>query len=339
MLCILYVIAVGTCLGIAALLVERALPQSWARRWVWCAVIPVSVVLPGYYRAHHNWSITAMLNQRAAAAAPDHVLGMPLSSVLDSAWWTRIEGYDAIINRLWLSASAVLLAWGLVTAWRVARVMRRARRERGDPGRPTTVDGVAVIVTDAMGPATVGLWRTRVLVPHWVLALPRIQRRYVLHHEEEHRTAHDARLLFVASLTLILMPWNLALWWQLRRLRLAVEMDCDNRVVAALGDATAYGTLLLTVAQASSRGPRLQPALLGGVGMLEHRLTMLLSPTPLRHIQRFLLPAMALGLLLVVLSMPHPVLGARGTTHGTTAPGATSHAHAAHAPEGVAPRR
>ena len=103
------------------------------------------------------------------------------------------------------------------------------------------------------------------------------------------------------------MPWNLALWWHLRRLRLAVEMDCDSRVVGALGDARAYGELLLKVAQASSRGPGLQPALLG-VGMLERRLTQLVAPVPLKHIQRFLLPAAAIGLLFVVLKMPHPVL-------------------------------
>jgi beta-lactamase regulating signal transducer with metallopeptidase domain len=105
------------------------------------------------------------------------------------------------------------------------------------------------------------------------------------------------------------MPWNLAMWWQLRRLCLAVEMDCDNRVVSGLGDATAYGELLLKVAQAGSRGPRLQPALLG-VGTLERRLTALLAPTQLRYLQRFLLPAVAIGLLFVVLMMPHPVLPA-----------------------------
>jgi beta-lactamase regulating signal transducer with metallopeptidase domain len=103
------------------------------------------------------------------------------------------------------------------------------------------------------------------------------------------------------------MPWNLALWWQLRRLCLAIEMDCDNRVVAELGDATAYGELLLRIAQATSRGPRLQPAFLGGMGSLERRLTGLLAPAPLRYVQRVLLPTLALGLLLLVLSMPHPV--------------------------------
>jgi bla regulator protein blaR1 len=113
------------------------------------------------------------------------------------------------------------------------------------------------------------------------------------------------------------MPWNVALWWNLRRLRLAVEMDCDNRVVNGLGDANAYGHMLLKVAQATSRGPRLQPALLGGVGMLERRLTVLLAPTPLRHIQKFLLPAVAIALLLLVFSMPHPVLTTTNTSHGT----------------------
>jgi beta-lactamase regulating signal transducer with metallopeptidase domain len=153
-----------------------------------------------------------------------------------------------------------------------------------------------------------------------VLALPGSQRQYVLRHEDEHRRAHDARLLFVASLPLILMPWNLAMWWQLRRLCLAVEMDCDNRVVSGLGDAQAYGELLLKVALAGSRGPRLQPALLGGVGTLERRLRVLLAPTPLRHVQRLLLPALALGLLAIVLLMPHPVLthGSHSMTSGTT---------------------
>ena len=294
MLCILYVNAVGMLLGIAGLLAERALPAAFSRRWVWCIIIPVSVFLPGYYRWHHNWSVIDALQQPAMVA----------------------QTYDTSINRVWLTASAMLLLWGLASAWRVSRVIWVSRRERG----PTIVDGVPVVVTDAIGPATVGLLPSRVLVPRWVLAMPKPQRQYVLRHEEEHRRAHDAQLIFVASLALILMPWNLAMWWQLRRLCLAVEMDCDNRVVNRLGNATAYGELLLKVAQVSSRGPRLQPALLGGMGSLERRLTVLLAPTPLRKIQRFLLPAAVLGLLFVVLAMPHPVLHA-GHAHGAMTSG------------------
>ncbi|MDQ6769878.1 MAG: M56 family metallopeptidase [Gemmatimonadota bacterium] len=302
MLCILYVNAVGLCLGLAALFFERTLPATSPRRWVWCIVIPISVVLPGLYRIHHPWAVAHAFQQQAVL----------------------MESYDSSIVRAWYSVSVVLFVWGLASALRVWRVVSVSRRGRGDEGALVIVDGVPVVVTDFMGPATVGFWHSRVLVPRWVLALPGVQRQYVLRHEEEHRKAHDGRLLLIASLPLILMPWNLALWWQLRRLCLAVEMDCDNRVVKRLGDAPAYGELLLKVAQASSRGPRLQPAFLGGVGTLERRLTALLAPTPLRLVQRFLLPAVALGLLFVVLKMPHPVLSTGAHAHATMTSGATT---------------
>jgi beta-lactamase regulating signal transducer with metallopeptidase domain len=210
-----------------------------------------------------------------------------------------------------------LLCWALTNALRVALAINTSQRKRATEGRPAVVDGIPVVVTDAIGPATVGFWHSQVLVPRWVLALPAAQRQYVLRHEEEHRARYDAQILFVASLPLILAPWNLALWWQLRRLYLAVEIDCDNRVVNRLGNANAYGDLLLKVAQATSRGPRLQPALLGGTGSLERRLTALLDPTPLRQIQRLLLPAFALGLLAVVLMVPHPVLERAPHSHAT----------------------
>ena len=327
MLCILYLIAVGTCLGVVALVVERMLPTTWPRRWLWCAVIPLSIFLPAYYRFHHTWSVVDALQHGSVGSQLAGALGLASRTAFDPAWWVQTRSYDALINRLWLSASALLLLWGLTHALRVALVLHQSRAKRRDSGAPDVVDGVPVVVTDVMGPATVGVLRSRVVVPHWVLALPPVQRRYILCHEDEHRRSHDARLLFLASLTLILMPWNLALWWQLRRLRLAVEMDCDNRVVAALGDANAYGELLLRVAEATSRGPRLQPALLGGVGMLERRLTMLLAPTPLRNIQRVLFPALALGLSLLVLSMPHPIVGgahAHASTESAVTSAATS---------------
>jgi len=302
MLCILYVNLAGLCLGFAALCVQRALPATSPRRWLWCLVIPTSVFLPGYYRFHHSWSVADVFVQPATVA----------------------QTFDTSINRVWLTISGLLLLWGLVSAWQVARVVWDSRKRRDADGI-ATIDGVPVVVTEMMGPATVGFWHSRVLLPRWVLALPGEERQYVVRHEEEHRRAHDGRLLFVMSLPLLLMPWNLAMWWQIRRLCLAVEMDCDNRVVNRLGNAMAYGELLLKIAQATSGGPRLQPAFLGGVGTLERRLTALLTPTPLRHVQRCLLPAAALGLLVLVVLMPHPVLRKGSQAH------ATSRAHAAQA--------
>jgi beta-lactamase regulating signal transducer with metallopeptidase domain len=308
MLCILYVIALGTGLGVVGLLVERALPATWPRRWVWCAVIALSVTVPGFYRFHYTSSITTLLDESAAGSHGHGAHAAAMLTPLDVDWWARAEAYDSTINRVWLLASALLIAWGLSNAWRVGRVVRRARQTAGDPRRMDVIDGVPVVVTESIGPATAGVLRSRVLIPRWVLALPGTQRQYIVRHEEEHRAAHDARLLCLASLTLILVPWNAALWWQLRRLFLAVEMDCDRRVVAALGDANAYGDLLLRVAEAASRGPRIQPALLGRVGMLERRLRVLVAETPRRTVERILAPVLACVLLALVLSLPHPVL-------------------------------
>jgi bla regulator protein BlaR1 len=314
MLCILYVTVVGALLGVVGVLIERMLPPSWPRRWVWLLIIPLSIVLPGYYRGHHAWSVTGALKQQP------ELLGLHGTSLalLDPAWWARTEACDPIINNIWLIASGVFLIWGLANAIRVSEIVR-ANEDQSASADGRTADGISFVVTDKVGPATVGLLRSRVLVPRWVLALPGVQRRYILRHEDEHRRSHDAHLLFFASLPILLMPWNLALWWQIRRLCLAVEMDCDNRVVRGLGDANAYGELLVKIAEVSNRGPRLQPAFLGGIGMLERRITALVAPTQLRRFQRFLVPAAALALLCVVLWMPHPIVGAGAHAHTSMA--------------------
>src|SRR5207245_2575555 len=70
----------------------------------------------------------------------------------------------------------------------------------------------------------------------------------------------------------LLAPWNPLVWWQVRRLRLAVEMDCDARVLARDGDAPAYGELLLRVGQRRARLPLGAPALGGPVSFLGRRI-------------------------------------------------------------------
>ena len=115
-------------------------------------------------------------------------------------------------------------------------------------------------------------------------------------------------MLFVASLLLVLVPWNISLWWLLRRLALAIEIDCDRRVVNALGNPNRYGELLIEVATMGVGGPRLQPGFIGGTGTLERRLKQLVAPSQLSRGLRYVLPVVALILLIVVLVTPHPVM-------------------------------
>jgi hypothetical protein len=277
-LCILYVIAISAALGLTAWLVERTLPQAAPRRWLWLAAVVLSVTVPPLYYANHHAVVT-----RAAIA--------------DASVWSRVSTFDAAILRLWLVTTIGLALWGLVGLGRLAWLL---------PGR-----GGRVIVHPTIGPATVGLLRPRVVIPAWVLGLPPAQRRDVLRHEVEHQRASDTQLLFFASLAFVITPWNVALCWLLRRLSLAVEIDCDNRVLAGRRDATSYGELLLKVAAHDAPGPRVQPAFLGGSGMLERRLRHLLAPTRLTGPQRALALSVAGIVLIIALATPHPVLRAQ----------------------------
>ena len=305
-LCILYFLVVGTWLGAAGVLGERALPARVPRRWIWCLTLVGSVALPMVLSTRHSSHVIGLWGHELLRIPSAPATAGPGMESLRRQLLDCAAGYGSVIMRLWLAAALLVLAWGLLSAWRLRRI---ERLERAGSSSRAMVDGVAVTLTDTLGPATAGLWRPRVLLPRWVLALPTERRRYVVRHEDEHRKAHDAALLIAASTLVALMPWNVALWWQLRRLQLAVEMDCDRRVVAALGDAVGYGELLLDVAAASSRGPRLQPALLGGSGMLERRLTALIDAGRRGIVEWVVAPVTALALVAVVLSVPHPEMG------------------------------
>jgi hypothetical protein len=70
----------------------------------------------------------------------------------------------------------------------------------------------------------------------------------VLAHEEEHVRARDHLLLGGACVVVALMPWHPAAWWSLARLRLALELDCDARVLRRGAHARSYGEMLIDLA-------------------------------------------------------------------------------------------
>jgi beta-lactamase regulating signal transducer with metallopeptidase domain len=146
------------------------------------------------------------------------------------------------------SAAVIYLA---VMLGRLRRVARRCE--------PRDLDGHRVLISDDIGPALIGIIRPRVIVPRWVLSLSIAERRDILAHEGEHASAGDPALVGVAALTVALLPWNVGIWGIFGRLRLAIEADCDARVLRTHVDAKSYGRLLLTVYERTiaSRTPRL----------------------------------------------------------------------------------
>ena len=146
------------------------------------------------------------------------------------------------------------IAWGLLSvgmlAWLVS-MQGRLRRERSGWEHLWLYDRDVYLSPDR-GPAVAGVLRPWIVLPRWALSLPDSQLRLVVLHEEEHLRGGDARLLAAALFFVVVTPWNPATWWQLRRLRMAMEMDCDRRVLRREPDCEQYGNSLLSVAAKAS---------------------------------------------------------------------------------------
>jgi TonB family protein len=96
----------------------------------------------------------------------------------------------------------------------------------------------------------------------------------MLLHEGEHVRAGDTRLVLAGLLLLAAAPWNIPLWWQFRRLRQAIELDCDARVLKRAPDARRYGSLLLEVGRRRT-APVMVVALADPPSFLERRIRLI----------------------------------------------------------------
>jgi hypothetical protein len=240
---IIYALAVALLFGVAALASERAAHLwRWSTRWVWTGALAASVLLP-----------LALLSQPAALPAPDLARAQvqrpapayaAAAGKIASQWVAAKTApatarADSWLKPAWMALSATVLLTLVASALMLAARQRRWRTAR--------IGGVEVLVAPDAGPAVVGLLRPRIVVPLWLTQAPARQQALVLAHEQAHLAARDPQLLCLALLALVAMPWNLPLWWQLRRLRHAIEVDCDARVLAAGYDRQHYGEALIDV--------------------------------------------------------------------------------------------
>ncbi|MDB4914103.1 MAG: blaR1 peptidase family protein [Gemmatimonadetes bacterium] len=201
-----YSVVVGLVFALVALTAEHA-ANRWLlpRRWIWAGSLAAT------------FAASAVLWTMAAPAAP------PSFAAVSSPQVTRA------LQALWVLASAGVAAVLLLSAENL-----RLRRRRWTMAR---VDDVDVLVTDGLGPAVVGLFRPVIAMPRWVLRAPDGQRRSIVLREAEHLEAGDHTLIAFAMGAVALMPWNMPLWFHLRRLRVAIAKDCDARVLDHLLDA------------------------------------------------------------------------------------------------------
>jgi TonB family protein len=220
------------------------------------------------------------------------VVGRPSISSSDLVAFFRLV--DPVLLAGWGVASMVVLVIGLIS------VIRLRRAERG--WIESKMAGQPVRVSCDVGPAVVGFFRSRIVVPGWALEAPETLQELIVAHEVEHVRAGDSRLLLSAYVAILLLPWNLPLWWAVRRLKLAIEVDCDGRVLRRGADLHAYGTLLLEVgARRSSTTGFAVTALTEPTTFLEKRIQMMTTRNE-RWARTASLPALAVAAALLVLA-------------------------------------
>lgn len=258
-------------LGVAAAAAERAwrtLGREARAPWLvalagavaWPAIAPAAAAL---------FTRPATGAARAVAAAVPVVGAIPRRiPAVTSVWGVRV---DALLLAAWAFASLWMLARLALAVRALARVERAATAD--------VIAGVPVLVTPALGPAVLGARRPRLLVPRWLLELDAPLRALVLRHEQEHCRVRDPQLTLAAAVAVALVPWNASVWWIARRLRLAMELDCDARVLRGSEDHERYGKLLLVIAQRQSQ-VRLAPMLAESNSHLSRRITAMNASRP-----------------------------------------------------------
>lgn len=217
--------------------------------------------------------------RNAIADAPDRLIAIA---------GTRVPaGASNVLTALWalmsLSLTAILLAAYVRFRRSVARLP------------VTRMHDEVVHVSPKAGPAVVGVVRPAIVVPHWLLQASNDAQQAAVAHEREHLVARDPLLLLSGFAAVALLPWHPAAWWMLARLRLAVEMDCDRRVLARGVARRAYGSALIDIAARCARLPAGVPALVEHPTQLERRLlAMTPAPMPFRRLRSLGLGAIAL---------------------------------------------
>ncbi len=177
---------------------------------------------------------------------------------------------DKALIAAWLSASLVLLVRFVLASRSLERIARRWTRAE--------VAGVTAWISDSCGPAVVGLRRPEIVIPRRIAELPLEEQRLAVTHELAHIAAKDQWVVRAAALALVLLPWNVFLWIAARRLRGAIETDCDARVLRNTPNVHAYASLILNVASWPRESPAGALALgEGAVTQLERRLQLMTS--------------------------------------------------------------
>jgi beta-lactamase regulating signal transducer with metallopeptidase domain len=311
----LYSIVVSLLMGLAALALERSAQiRQRSARWLWgtCMVASLAILFIPSKVSVQNSETT-----HADRATSSEILTPPQTTAIETSRFTfpiiatdqtpLSDGVSTLLDWTWRMASMalalVILASGAHLSW---------RRRRWDRGH---MAGTAVYISEDSGPAVVGFLRPHIVVPRWLTKLSVDEQELVIAHERSHLGAYDTQLLTIAVCLLACMPWNPMLWWQLRRLRLAIEIDCDARVLSLGYPVARYSETLIAVGERQSASYAMTMARYGSKSFLEQRIhNMLRKKTRHARVSALALACLGVGLAVCAAEVAPPKVDFVGKT-------------------------
>jgi beta-lactamase regulating signal transducer with metallopeptidase domain len=294
-----YAMMVGALVALAGIAAEVLLRASrYPARFVWGCAIALTIVLAVVAPLRRTVAGVSVSLPYDAVTATSSVAThqsllascVAIAQRIVHALATPVEVASKFIARTAASGQWVaVMAWILVSCCALltlaAVYARYAHRRKLWP--VAQLFGEHVRVSPDAGPAVMGIAPPEIVIPQWVLSRSGTEQELVIAHEREHVRARDPLLLLAGCVAVALMPWNAALWFMWSRLRLAIELDCDNRVIKSGARKPAYGELLLQLSAQRALLSPIMPAFAFGTSHLEQRLVAMTSlPSRYRLVRR-----------------------------------------------------
>jgi TonB family protein len=221
----------------AAVVMVLALRPLWRRGLGSAGVLWLWLLLPAALVAASLPRPTVVVERAVELAATDSALPLAAASVA-AAEFPAAWDWPSMMLALWLSGALLL-------ATRLVRQQRAFRRRLGSLSR--RADGSFTAGTSYAGPAVIGAWRPRIVVPaDFEQRYDARQRELVLAHERCHLRRGDLQVNLLLSALRCVFWFNPLVHVASTKLRLDQELACDARVLADHPDAgRAYATALL----------------------------------------------------------------------------------------------
>ena len=289
----LYSILFGGLCMLAAHALENALRViGKPTRWIWFTALAATLGVSMLAMFSEVVGATALMPRRSGATWLDGPVGSYLR------YYDSLAHWDPLLSFVLWGSSAAAAAVFAIALWRL--VQRRRVWQR------TSLDGHSVLVSEAEGPAIVGFVKSVIVVPRWALAESDRVRSLIMTHELEHQRAGDHVLSALTLIATIVQPWNPAVWWIANRLRLALEVDCDSRVLRKGSDPRTYGLLLLEAGSRAAGCRMPVPALSRPLSSLEERLRVITAERRSGRMRAARLTVLAAILVATAAFMPEP---------------------------------